>query len=343
VLDKALGEDHKGRYNFAELRAVVSIHTRMQQDATQAIFKSHDGAGLGVITTEKEHHFGPDSMVTFTGSDQVPAISEKLQAGVVYHLEPCDPADGGYNTNKTFKLFSDCERAQTDLITFKAGELTSGIFKLEHRDEIKIMDNLMNMTHLTVEQSGSMVALSNVTMLEGKQKLDFSTISKGHSRIPVYEGHPHNVRGFLLVKRLILSFGQEEQKANSSRDVKDMDIVRLVAIPPDMKLLDLLRVFQVKKRHLALVTSNPVAVEAAWEGNEQVPVDIWMMGIITLEDVIEKLVGGIEDEGDSMREGSTTRDFNVQLMRQSTTMARSRQSSNADDLKTPLLEKKGSR
>merc|ERR1712150_249743 len=67
ALDIFLGEDHKGRYNFAELRAIVGIHSDLRQaQVSDAIFKHHDGKQLGIITTAEPHHFTDETVVIFT-------------------------------------------------------------------------------------------------------------------------------------------------------------------------------------------------------------------------------------------------------------------------------------
>jgi CBS domain containing-hemolysin-like protein len=102
-------------------------------------------------------------------------------------------------------------------------------------------------------------------------------IECGYSRLPVYEKNLDSVRGFLYVKDLV----------GYIRDgVKDFDWHRLIReayfVPGSKKINDLLEEFRQKKIHLALVVDE-------YGGTD---------GIVTLEDVLEEIVGEISDESD---------------------------------------------
>jgi len=100
---------------------------------------------------------------------------------------------------------------------------------------------------------------------------------RGHSRIPVYEGRIDNIRGVIHVKDLIPVLDK------SSRDVKLMDLARpAYFVPESKKIDDLLREFQRQKVHMAIVVDE-------YGGTA---------GLVTLEDIIEEIVGEIQDEYD---------------------------------------------
>jgi len=287
VLDRLLGEDHKGRYNFAELRAIVGIHADLRHNgAPTVIFKSHDDMELGIITTAEPHNFNDETVITFTDAPGHPAVSTKLVANSkFYYVAPCDPLSGR-DRSCTFKLHQTDARDAQDLVTFKQGELSSGAFMVQERDEIKIMRGVMKLTHMTA--GDGVTPLSQACMLERRMPLSRESLARilerGHSRWPVYSQNMHNIRGFILVKKLIVVSPEE------GLTVEDMEVQPLVLVSPDILMLDLLNKFQASRCHMALVTGQPDIVQRAWSTGEEIPPDVHMIGIITLEDVIEKLI-----------------------------------------------------
>jgi magnesium and cobalt transporter len=102
-------------------------------------------------------------------------------------------------------------------------------------------------------------------------------IQAGHSRLPVVGDDPNEIVGILIVKDLI-PFLYKKHK-----DFKLRDILRPVSIIPESKRLDtLLQEFRVNHQHMAIVVDE--------YGN--------VAGLVTIEDVLEQIVGDIEDEHD---------------------------------------------
>jgi len=102
---------------------------------------------------------------------------------------------------------------------------------------------------------------------------------EGFTRIPVYRGSQDTVIGILHAKDLlkICSLAASE----SSPELTDVLNPPMI-IPESKPITDLLRAFQAKKNHMAIVTDEFGSVR----------------GLITLEDVIEEIVGEIDDEHD---------------------------------------------
>jgi CBS domain containing-hemolysin-like protein len=125
-----------------------------------------------------------------------------------------------------------------------------------------------------------MVPRARVVVLSGESSLDqnLETIrSSGHSRFPFTpDGELDAVKGVVLVKDLL--FRLREQ---GSVDLEELATPVLV-VPSAAPLERVLRTFQEERRHLAIVVDE--------YGGTQ--------GIITLEDVLEEIVGEIEDESD---------------------------------------------
>jgi metal transporter CNNM len=308
-LDCLLGHNHMGRYNFAELRAIVGI----QNTQGEAVFASCDSEGYGIITTEQVHNFEEDSIVEFTSKQNVPAVSTKLLSDkTLYFVAPCPPMHGR-NLQTTFKLYSSEERNKDDLICLQKGDIESGVFKTIERDEVKIMDGVMKMTHM--EAVKAMTSMRKVNMLESSEALTLDKLQhiykQGHSRLPVYDGHRHNLRGFVLTKSMItVSPSPADEKLGKVTRVNDLKLQKFVVITPTTPMLELLNKFQEKKCHMALIVNEPEAVQDAWSQNIEIPADVHMMGIVTMEDVIEEMLQEeIEDENegdDGMVERNTT-------------------------------------
>lgn len=97
----------------------------------------------------------------------------------------------------------------------------------------------------------------------------------GHSRVPVYDGSIDKIVGVLFVKDLLqVSPGKEGELGKLAREV--------YFVPEGKKIDDLLREFQVSKKHMAIVVDE-------YGGTA---------GIVTLEDILEEIVGEIRDEHD---------------------------------------------
>ncbi|MDH5401890.1 MAG: hemolysin family protein [Candidatus Heimdallarchaeota archaeon] len=100
--------------------------------------------------------------------------------------------------------------------------------------------------------------------------------STGYSRFPLFDGNLDKIKGFIHIKDILVSEYQEPS-------FKIKDIIRSVSIiHEEMRLYDLLRKLQKEKLQVAVVVDEYGAVE----------------GIVTIEDLIEAIVGPIDDEFD---------------------------------------------
>jgi len=103
----------------------------------------------------------------------------------------------------------------------------------------------------------------------------------GHSRIPVYEGSPDNITGILYVKDLF------RRLARGEKDVQIRPYLRPAQFVPETKKIDeLLRDMQKEKIHIAIVVDE-------YGGTS---------GLVTIEDLVEEIVGEIRDEYDVEQE-----------------------------------------
>ncbi len=98
----------------------------------------------------------------------------------------------------------------------------------------------------------------------------------GYSRLPVYDDSPDNIKGILYVKDLLPFI-------NESRVFRWQSLIRnAYFVPENKKIDDLLKEFQEKKIHMAVIIDE-------YGG---------MAGIVTLEDILEEIMGDIADESD---------------------------------------------
>jgi len=153
----------------------------------------------------------------------------------------------------------------------------SGI--IDH-DSLSIIESTLQIAQMQVRDI--MFPRSQMSVLRENQSLqDILTIviQSGHSRFPVVsEDDPGEVLGILLAKDLLPYFSE---KTNHDFDLED--ILRPATFVPESKRLNiLLREFRKTHQHMAIVVDEYGS----------------MAGIVTIEDVLEQIVGEIEDEYD---------------------------------------------
>lgn len=141
-------------------------------------------------------------------------------------------------------------------------KILKGIVKFGNTDVKQIMKSRMDVT-----------AIEYTTPF---QKLLEHITNSGFSRIPIYKENLDNIAGVLYAKDLL-------QHIDSSNNFEWQNIIRKpYFVPENKKIDDLLREFQFEKIHLAIVVDE-------YGGTS---------GVVTLEDIIEEIVGEINDEFD---------------------------------------------
>lgn len=146
-----------------------------------------------------------------------------------------------------------------------------------NEEEQKILKSIVEFGNIDVKE----IMKSRVDVVAIEQKFLFEkvidlVVDSGFSRIPVYKENFDDVIGILYVKDLIPHLDQKS-------DFKWQDLIRSAYFVPETKMInDLLKEFQDKKIHLAIVVDE-------YGGTS---------GIVTLEDILEEIVGDITDEFD---------------------------------------------
>lgn len=145
-------------------------------------------------------------------------------------------------------------------------------------EERKMIKGIVKFGNIEVKEI--MRSRMDVTAVEAKtgfRELLSVIISSGYSRIPVYEGTLDSIQGILYVKDLLPHLDKDES----------FDWIKLIRpaffIPENQRINVLLTEFQDKKIHMAVVVDE-------YGGTS---------GIVTLEDIIEEIVGEINDEYDT--------------------------------------------
>ncbi len=145
------------------------------------------------------------------------------------------------------------------------------------RQERTLLANILKLRDLTV--ADVMVPRADIVAMNVEAPVsEFIALvnNAGHSRIPVYQDTLDHAIGMVHIKDVVA-------KQGSSGVTSFRDIVRdVLFVAPSMKILELLLEMRVSRTHMALVVDEFGGVD----------------GLLTIEDLVEEIVGEIEDEHD---------------------------------------------
>ncbi len=144
--------------------------------------------------------------------------------------------------------------------------------------EKSILTNILSINKLKVDD----VMIPRASIIAVSQDCLFKDIIKiinkeSHSRMPVYRKDLDDILGMVHIKDIIKFSGSENNEFNIKKILKEV-----LFVPPTMPVMNLLLKMQATKLHMALVIDEHGGTD----------------GLITIEDVIEEIVGEIEDEHD---------------------------------------------
>ena len=150
------------------------------------------------------------------------------------------------------------------------------VSSLENEERV-LLSNILSLRDITVEDV--MVPRADITALDINTPVsDLIKIinAEAHSRIPVYQETLDDAIGMVHIKDVMAArtIGEELELRNIMRDV--------LFVAPSMQVLELLLEMRVKRTHMALVVDEFGGVD----------------GLATIEDLVEEIVGEIEDEHD---------------------------------------------
>lgn len=175
-------------------------------------------------------------------------------------------------------------------------DMLSSILDLAETEISEIMTHRRNIFSLDIDRN--------------KEELIREILTSSHSRVPLWQKEPDNIVGVIHVKNLINALREKDNK------IEEVDIAKVMSkpcfLPESTPLSVQLHNFRQNRKHLAFVVDEYGALQ----------------GIVTLEDILEEIVGEISDEHDLITENfikkisdnvyhiegkSTIRDINRQL------------------------------
>jgi CBS domain containing-hemolysin-like protein len=134
-----------------------------------------------------------------------------------------------------------------------------------------------------------MVARNDIVSVSSEASLDEvleTMIREQHSRLPVYEGAPEKIVGILHYKDLLPVWEERRQSIRSGRPSRAFRVSRLLrrhlVVPETKPVSQMLEEFRKGSSHIAMVVDEYGTI----------------VGMLTVEDVLEQIVGRIEDEHD---------------------------------------------
>lgn len=204
----------------------------------------------------------------------------RLMSSTLYFLQKLPPISWlrFFLVNGTEVILKYARKRQIDVST---DDLETAIALTREEDttpdEQRILEGIVNFGNTDVRQ----IMRSRVDTVAVDEELSYEELMEvilesGYSRIPVYKESFDNVTGILFVKDLL-------PHLDAPADFKWQDVKReAFFVPENKKIDDLLKDFQNMKTHMAVVVDE-------YGGSS---------GVVTLEDVLEEIIGEITDEFD---------------------------------------------
>ena len=182
--------------------------------------------------------------------------------------------------DKIFDLFSDSPKKKTDLLKILKNAVINGLIDNE---SLKMIEGVFKVSEVQVREI--MIPRPHMIVIDISDLIGDiikKVTTSGHSRFPVIDDNRDEIIGVLLAKDLI--------KRSMKDDNEDFDLYELlrpaVFVPESKRLNILLDEFKSSRNHIAIVIDENGGVS----------------GLVTIEDVLEEIVGEIDDEHDKKTE-----------------------------------------
>ena len=186
---------------------------------------------------------------------------------------------------KVSRIFLDIPQNHEELMAVLKAAQKRDLFDM---DALNMIEGVFDVSEIQVRDI--MIPRSHMVVLEEQNSYEEilpAVINSGHSRFPVIGDSRDNITGILLAKDLLRYCNEENRK---EFDIKD--VTRAPAFVPESKRLNvLLKEFRSSRNHMAIVVDEYGGVA----------------GLVTIEDVLEQIVGDIDDEHDVEDVGNVRR------------------------------------
>lgn len=220
------------------------------------------------------------------------AVARALSAPTTFLVRVFGPlADGAqWIVRHTLRPFGIRLDMATDVLA--AHEEIRGAVEYHHSEGLvesrdrRMLGGVLDLADLDVSQV--MVHRRSISMVDidlPPRELVTAALNSAHTRLPLFRDDPENIVGVLHAKDLLHAIAQSEGRLDS------LDVTSIARepwfIPETTNLKDQLNAFLKRKSHFALVVDEYGALQ----------------GLVTLEDILEEIVGEIEDEHDETLQG----------------------------------------
>jgi len=285
LLDIVLHDEEESHgmnmYNRGELTALVRIQFEERMASKQR--RKAEMAKLVTVseTTLRGSEITADILQSFRGSTR--GLDSLRMRGIKHGLEA-----HWLEHHETFRSPEKAGGSRHPLVRAPSW----------HHDEVTLVEGALQMKSKRAidcyTPMREVFAIPNTMILNEANVVQI--YSRGYSRVPVYlssnEGDENNLAicGVLITKQLIVV------NTSDQRIVSTMPLLQPLCISPSTNLVDLINIFQAggtdttKGGHMALLCAHPGEGNAALDNGEPIPASAGMMGVITLEDVLEELL-----------------------------------------------------
>jgi magnesium and cobalt transporter len=190
-----------------------------------------------------------------------------------------DPVPQRTWVNKLVSLFLQTPKDRKELRSMLSEAASRELIDAE---SLHMIEGVMNVSQMRV--CDIMIPRSQISFLslgESSMRLLTQILESGHSRFPVFSENKDDIVGILHAKDLLKHYARQQDKPFLLAE--DM-LRRALFVPESMRLDSLLKEFKTTRNHIAIVVDEYGSVS----------------GLVTFEDILEEIVGDIEDEFDEV-------------------------------------------